>query len=64
MISQVRFTDEPTSQPSRPFSEMVMRLRLAKLSHSKDNLAAAVATAASLLLPRLDALIEQRERAG
>ncbi len=45
-------------------ADAVARLRLIQLQHSDDPLAASVATAATLLLSRLDRLIEAQERAA
>ena len=48
--------------PARTLGDAVQRLRLVKLSHSDDDLAAAIATGTTLLLSRLDRLLEQREQ--
>lgn len=57
---QWRPDDRPN--PARPLADAVQRLRLVELAHSCDPLAAAVATAALLLLPRIDQLIDQPEQ--
>ena len=41
-----------------PSSELVTKLRLLQLQHSTDPQAAAIATAATLLLSRIDLLLE------
>ena len=49
---------------ARSLAETVQRLQLIRLSHSDNPVAASVATAATLLLPRIDRLIEQRKGPG
>ena len=48
-----RFTGEPPKE-DKPLADMVQRIRLAKLCHSDNDLAAAVATVGLLLLRQLD----------
>lgn len=55
MIAIPWFSDEPP-QPTRPLFDAVQRIRFA---HYIDPLVPAVASAASVLLRRLDLLIEQ-----
>ncbi len=49
-------------RPAPSLSETVQRIRLIRLAHSPDPLAAAIATLGVLLLPRIDRLIEQEGR--
>ena len=60
-----RWRGAPDKRPARPrpLGDTIQRLRLVQLVHSQDQLAAAIATAATLLLPRIDALIEKLEAA-
>ncbi|MCH8344704.1 MAG: hypothetical protein IH983_12045 [Planctomycetes bacterium] len=53
----------PNRGPARSLAETVQRIRLIRMAHSDDPLTAAIATAATLLLPRLDRLIGERSRA-
>ena len=54
MIQQLnRIADEPPRE-IKSLADMVQRVRLAKLSHSENDLAATVATLGLLLLTRLD----------
>lgn len=57
--SQGRLQPLQNECPARSLAETVRRIRLIRLAHSDDPSAAAIATAATLLLSRLDALIEQ-----
>ena len=50
-------------RPHRPLTETVRTIELCRIAAQRDDLtAAAIATSVVLLLPRLDALIEQGER--
>ena len=61
MIQQSnRLMDEPPREV-KALADMVQRVRLAQLTHSPDDLAAAVATLALLLLRRLDRETESTE---
>ena len=48
----------PNCKPSRPTSDAVTRMRLIRLQHSEDPQAAAIATGMTLLLSRIDRLLE------
>ena len=52
------------AEPKHSSADAVTRLRLVKLQHSDDPVAAAIATAASLLLGRIDRLVEVMESAA
>ena len=52
--SRGRLQPPPDERPARALVDLVQRVRLAKLTHSDNDLAAAVATVGLLLLQRLD----------
>ncbi len=55
ILQSNRLTDEPPREVKvKPLADTVQRVRLAKLCHSDNDLAAAVATVGLLLLRQLD----------
>ena len=55
-------SENPNSpDPDPPANDAVTRLRLIKLQHSTDATAAAIATLGTLLISRLDRLLEALE---
>ncbi len=50
-------------EPATGLADRMRRMRLARLEHSKDDRAAAIATACGLLLVKLDRLLKAIEEA-